>query len=355
MKRIILSAGLVLMSFVFVNLLSSFNLKEDQISDGYFQEEYEVKSNNKDAADEYVRVLVMDRVKINDIARAHGLDSALRLLGYNTGGSYIGFYDKQLMNDLLGLVEGSGPAKSILLFLQEYYQYPEINKVQYKQILSNYLSKWMEQTNVQVDEYLYEEILAVMVDCGGVDMQEMVNKSFHYWVKQAKHLKHKIDQAHEDANTYLYQKTCQNAYYAQFALKQLKSSYFKQNEFISYRDISESKDQVPNFQVEKFESYSIDKIIVGENETKVANKNMTTLNDLLNFDQASLATIFDQKVVEGCNTNTLIFVNQNIGFILEVSDCNDDNCQKCHQYGTIKSIKKISSKAMRLNLIASWS
>lgn len=354
MKRIVLSAALVLASLVFVHLLSSFNIKKVRTYNVHFDGEKVMKSIEENEAGEYTRVFVVDRGMVNEIARTYGLDSALRLLGYNTGGSDIGLYDKQLMNDLFGLVEGSGPAKSILLFLQEFYQYPEINKVQYKQILSNYLSNWMEQTDVQIDEYLYEEILAVMVDCGGVDMQDMVNKSFHYWTRQAKHLKHKIDEAHEDANAYLYKKTCQNAYYAQYALKALKSSHFKQSEFLSYRDISESSGQIPNFKVEKFTSYSIDKLAIGESESKEANKALVSLNDLLNFDEADIASIFDQKVVEGCNTNTLIFVNQNIGFIMEVSDCNDDDCQKCHQYGTIKSIKKMNSKILRLNLIASW-
>ena len=51
--------------------------------------------------------------------------------------SFLGFFDKQLLNELFGSVSTSAPSNSILNFLYEYYQYPDINKEHYKSVFKN--------------------------------------------------------------------------------------------------------------------------------------------------------------------------------------------------------------------------
>lgn len=326
------------------------------------------KSNNREMVSGHVdqlqgktatstmKIYVLDRAKVNLIVKENGLDSALRLLGYQTGGSLLGFFDKQLLNELFASVSTSAPSNSILNFIYEYYQYPDINKEQYKSVFKTYYSNWINHSKIPLDENSYESFLAVMVGCGGVEMQNLINDSFHYWVHISKHLKHKIDEAHEDANTDLYKKTCQNAYFAQCALKQLNSSHYKEHDLISYKEKSESNDQVPNFNIEKFESYSIDKYAIGESEKRTCAKSITSLNDLLQFNQKDVFSTFDLKMVDGCNNNTTIFVNKNVGYILDISDCDDseEGCEKCHQFGSITSIKMVNSTILRTIMVGSW-
>lgn len=338
-------------------IVSSFTLdrKSDQNNRRKMIFSHEDQLQGKTATSA-MKIYVLDRAKVNLIVKENGLDSALRLLGYQTGGSFLGFFDKQLLNELFGSVSTSAPSNSILNFLYEYYQYPDINKEQYKSVFKTYYSNWMNHSKIPLDENAYENFLAVMVGCGGLEMQNLINDSFHYWVHISKQLKHKIDQAHEDANTYLYKKTCQNAYFAQYALKHLNSSHYKEHDLISYKEKSESNDQVPNFNIEKFESYSIDKLTIGESEKRTSSKPLTTLNDLLQFNLTDVSSIFNLNLMDGCNNKTTIFVNKNMGYILDISDCDDseEGCEKCHQFGSIKSIKMVNSTVLRMIMIGSW-
>ena len=311
------------------------------------------KKNQENNSGYNFQLFIGDRTKVNTIAKDYGLDSALILLGYNAyGGNEIGVYDRMLMNDLFGYVESSPPAKSILFFLREYYEYPKINKEKYKRVFINYLSKWIENSSEAMDNYLFEELLSVMVDCGGEDMNQLINKYFYYWSNLANNLNPKIVKEQNDEDL------LKNAFFAQYALKHLKSSLYNEKEFLLCKEKSMVKEQIPNFTIEqKFACYSNYKKIIcnAENENILLSKPIKSLNDLMMLDEKDILSTFDLEKDDSSNMSIVIFLNGNIGYIFVYSLCNHQkDGLDCQSWGILKSIKKQNSQKIITNRIASW-
>lgn len=316
--------------------------------------------NNKikvDPTSGIFQVILVDRVKVIEIAKEHGLDSALNILGYNTGcGSKIGFYDRNLLNDLFALVPGSNPSESILCFLNEFYLYPEFDKAKFKTIYTDYLNSWIKNdSSIPLEPYAFETCLTIMLDYGDTEMQYLINTCFRYWVKRANNYKNQIDVTKESSyyDSYYYTQACEKVYLSQYVLKKLKSTYFNAKEFDYYSTTMTVDYKIPDMSLDLFTNFSSQKFGMEAEKLKIK-KSLNSLNDLFLFSLTELCTLFNLKKDDTCNNYVTIFVNKNIGLILDISDCDEDECFKCHQFGSKHEIEFINKNSINLHFVASW-
>ncbi len=332
----------------------------------YFQLGFVVDSttfncqNNKikvEPTSEIFEVILVDREKVIDIAKEHGLDSALNILGYNSGGCQIGLYDRNLLNDLFALVPGSNPSESILCFLNEYYLYPEFDKERFKTIYTDYLNSWIKNdSSIPLDPYAFETCLSIMLDYGDAEMQYLINSCFRYWSKRANSYKNQIDMTNEESRyyyDYIYAEACEKVYLSQYVLKKLKSTYFNAKEFDYYSTIMTVDYEIPNMSLHLFTNFSPPNYGMEDEKLKIK-KSLNSLNDLFLLSLTELCTLFDLKKFDTCNNHVTIFVNKNRGLILNIADCDEEECFKCHQYGTINSIELNNKNSINLGFVSSW-
>lgn len=302
-------------------------------------------------------VFVVDRVRVLKTAKREGLDSALHLLGYERGLScQIGHFDKELQNNLFALVPSSPPSSNVLWFLNEYYLYPDIDKLQFKEVYLNYLTNWMksQSTNFHMSHFLFESCLAILMDIGDTDIQEMIQLSFQNWVRLANTYRMIIKETSEEDLYYVnynYQTICKSAFLSQYALKKLNSSFFSSEDYDYYVTQLSDDFQLPDFNLFFFPNLLLPSM---DEEKRVSKRTLKSLNDLRLLKKSEVSTLFQLKQIKGCSSNVTIFVNNNAGYIFQISNCDEENCLKCHEYGTLSALKLSDKNTITLTTILSW-
>lgn len=300
------------------------------------------------------KIQVVDRNKVMEIARQNGLDSALTVLGYPTGACQIGLFDKQLLEELYLMVPKSPPSEIVRTFLNEYYLYPDINKVEFEITYIDFLKKHLKDKSLE-NSYNYDACLSIMVDIGSNDIQSLINSSFQYWKNLSSNYQIKIRSDDSNSFEYEYHNACENAFLSQYALKKLKSKFYDENEYMFFSNEISKDLQMPMWELAPYDSYTLPNYDDFEVTEITFTSKLNSLRDLLEKDSKELFNKFNLTNGPGCDSQTTIFINDNIGYIIDIGNCDEDDCVKCHQYGLIQTITFLKKNKIGLKFYASWS
>ena len=300
------------------------------------------------------KIQVVDRNKVMEIARQNGLDSALTVLGYHTGACQIGLFDKQLLEELYLMVPKSTPSEIVRTFLNEYYLYPDINKVEFEITYIDFLKKHLKDKSLE-NSYNYDACLSIMVDIGSNDIQSLITSSFQYWKNLSSNYQIKIRSDDSNSFEYEYHNACENAFLSQYALKKLKSKFYDENEYMFFSNEISKDFQMPMWELAPFESYALPNYDDFEVTEITFTSKLNSLRDLLEKDSSELLNKFNLTNGPGCDSQATIFINDNIGYIIDIGNCDEDDCVKCHQYGYIQTITFLKKNKIGLKFYASWS
>jgi hypothetical protein len=312
-----------------------------------------VQIKEKPKPDPY-KIQVVDRNKVMEIARQNGLDSALTVLGYHTGACQIGLFDKQLLEELYLMVPKSTPSEIVRTFLNEYYLYPNINKVEFEITYIDFLKKHLKDKSLE-NSYNYDACLSIMVDIGSNDIQSLINSSFQYWKNLSSNYQIKIRSDDSNSFEYEYHNACENAFLSQCALKKLKSKFYDENEYMFFSNEISKDFQMPMWELVPYESYTLPNYDDFEVTEITFTSKLNSLRDLLEKDSSELLNKFNLTNGPGCDSQATIFINDNIGYIIDIGNCDEDDCVKCHQYGLIQTITFLKKNKIGLKFYASWS
>ena len=293
----------------------------------------------------------------------YGLDSALSILGYHSGRPNLGLYDNKLADKLLEQVSPRNSSETILQFLNEYYLYPNISMDKYKSIFTNYLNScFTSNTSRQMDNYLFQESLGIMVNIGDSEMQKLILRSYDYWDRIAQNYQGELARASEDNRNWIANQLKDaryNAYCSQYALRKLGSASYSEQRLQYFNDMTDSNNKNPDFVIEKLKGTS-SLIFPGiEPELLKSKRSLQNLSELIHFQQEEINALFNlQSDPENdpapCNSRTTIFVNGKIGYIIQTDDCDEEYCLKCHQYGHINFLKLTKPGIIQSRMVASW-
>ena len=300
------------------------------------------------------KIQVVDRNKVMEIARQNGLDSALTVLGYHTGACQIGLFDKQLLEELYLMVPKSTPSEIVRTFLNEYYLYPDINKVEFEITYIDFLKKHLKDKSLE-NSYNYDACLSIMVDIGSNDIQTFINSSFQYWKNLSSNYQIKIQSDDSNSFEYEYHNACENACMSQYALKKLKSNFYDESEYLFFSNEISKDFQMPMWELAPFESYALPNYDDFEVTEITFTSKLNSLRDLLEKNSSELLNKFNLTNGPGCDSQATIFINDNIGYIIDIGNCDEDDCVKCHQYGYIQTITFLKKNKIGLKFYASWS
>jgi hypothetical protein len=351
MKNLISSLLFVFAFNIFGLFAANTNGVKDRIEQSSSFPKVQIKEKPK--PDPY-KIQVVDRNKVMEIARQNGLDSALTVLGYPTGACQIGLFDKQLLEELYLMVPKSPPSEIVRTFLNEYYLYPDINKVEFEITYIDFLKKHLKDKSLE-NSYNYDACLSIMVDIGSNDIQSLINSSFQYWKNLSSNYQIKIRSDDSNSFEYEYHNACENAFLSQYALKQLKSKFYDENEYMFFSNEISKDLQMPIWELAPFESYTLPNYDDFEVTEITFTSKLNSLRDLLEKDSKELFNKFNLTNGPGCDSQTTIFINDNIGYIIDIGNCDEDDCVKCHQYGLIQTITFLKKNKIGLKFYASWS
>lgn len=297
------------------------------------------------------KIQVVDRNKVMEIARQNGLDSALTVLGYHRGACQIGLFDKQLLEELYLMVPKSPPSEIVLTFLNEYYLYPDINKVEFEITYIDFLNKHLNNKSLE-NSYSYDACLSIMVDIGSNDIQSLINSSFQYWKNLSSNYQIKVRS--DDSNEFEseYHNACENACLSQYALKKLKSKFYDESEYLFFSNEISKDFQMPMWELAPFESYALPNYEDFEVTEITFTSKLNSLSDLLEKDSSELLNKFNLTNDPECESITTIFINENIGFIMDIDICEEG---EYFEIGYIQTITFLKKNKIGLKFYASWS
>ena len=297
------------------------------------------------------KIQVVDRNKVMEIARQNGLDSALTVLGYHRGACQIGLFDKQLLEELYLMVPKSPPSEIVLTFLNEYYLYPDINKVEFEITYIDFLNKHLKDKSLE-NSYSYDACLSIMVDIGSNNIQTFINSSFQYWKNLSSNYHIKIQSDDSNSFEYEYHNACENACLSQYALKKLKSKFYDESEYLFFSNEISKDFQMPMWELAPFESYALPNYEDFEVTEITFTSKLNSLRDLLEKDSSELLNKFNLTNDPECESITTIFINENIGFIMDIDICEEGEYS---EIGYIQTITFLKKNKIGLKFYASWS
>ena len=139
---------------------------------------------------------------------------------------------------------------------------------------------------------------------------------------------------------------------SQYALKKLKSKFYDENEYKFFSNEISKDFQMPMWELASHESYTLPNYDGFEVTEITFTSKLNSLRDLLEKDSSELLNKFNLTNDPECESITTIFINENIGFIMDIDICEEGEYS---EIGYIQTITFLKKNKIGLKFYASWS